>query len=336
MTTTFIRGYMEDDYLTEEYMSGEAMESTGFQVEMFFQHKTGMQVTMLQREDTGFQCTLVIYNNIQLRILMDFPSRGTEDLLGDNWTASSEHGAEDFDVKNLNTDIVEQYYRTADGDPDTTLTCDTGLVQGVAVDTIAILNHNLTTSAQVQVQGSKDGTFGPPDITFNMTVTRLNMFYIAPELPTLDGQNRYWRFIIVDSENPDDFIRIGTIVFGASRIFSLKECYVQPMKRKRNHYADKLKTEGYTAITNDKTLKRKLTLAFESLNRKLQNYRILDELFDTARTSLKCLIIPTPRFPERHTVFAKLTDLPEESIECNDDDGEEELITLDCEWDEAE
>ena len=338
-------GYLEGAYLTGEYMTGHFAAPIGMQANMFSKAPLGMQATMVHQKMLGMQATMVIYNDRNLRILMDFASRGTPDLLGLNWTASSiVAGAPDWGVKNLNTDIVEQYYRSEDAVTTITLTCDTGVPQGVPINTIALLGHNLTSSAIVQVQGSQDGTFSPPDITFNMQTTVQDMYYVAPTLPGANGQNRYWRFIIQDADNPDTFIRIGCLIFGAALIFTVKDTYIQPLKFGYRHFKDAMETEGFTTVSNDRALKKLLSLNFQALNRRNNNYRILERVMTEARTSLKCLIMPLPRFPTRHTVFAKLVELPQDiNIIANEILGSDnnptdvvELIDLGLAWDESE
>jgi hypothetical protein len=85
---------------------------------------------------------------------------------------------------------------------------------------------------------------------------------------------------------------------------------------------------------NDRALKRSLGLVFEKLNRKYSNFKILDDLMTVARTSLKCVIIPTPSYPSRYAVYAKLTALPEDfSVESIDE--ENEFIDIELSWDES-
>jgi hypothetical protein len=293
----------------------------------------GMQVQQVIADKYGMQSTMVIYNVTQLRLMCEFPSRGTAGLLGNNWVASST-AAGDYLPKNINTDIVEQVWRSGAGTASfSTLTCDTGIVQGVPIDTIAILGHNLTKSALVQVQGSNDNFATPANIVFNMTAETENMYYISPTFPTLAGQNRYWRFIFQDVTNPDGFIEVGTLLFGTSDIFSVAECFRNPVVNGYRHFKDELRTEGFTNVSNDRALKRFLRLSFEKLNFFKGNYRMLDDMFKFARTSLKCLVIPTPQYPSRFAVFAKLTAMPE--VTHTDIDAQTGYIDIDLEWDES-
>ncbi len=293
----------------------------------------GMQVQQVIADKYGMQSTMVIYNVTQLRLMCEFPSRGTAGLGGNNWVASSTM-AGDYLPKNVNTDIVEQVWRSNTGTAAfSTLTCDTGIPQGVPIDTIAILGHNLTKSALVQVQGSNDNFATPANIVFNMTAETENMYYISPTFPTLAGQNRYWRFIFQDVTNPDGFIEVGTIVFGTSDIFSVADCFRNPVVNGYRHFKDELRTEGFTNVSNDRALKRYLRLSFEKLNYFKGNYRMLDDMLKFARTSLKCLVIPTPQYPSRFAVFAKLTAMPE--VTHTDIDAQTGYIDIDLEWDES-
>jgi len=297
------------------------------------QKSSGLQTTMIRKLMSGFQTRMIVYNTTQLRIMWQFPSRGTPAQKGLNWTASSV-ATGDFSPNNLNTDIVEQVYRSAKGSHGyLELICDTGIPQGVAFDTLAILNHNLTSSAMVQVQGANEPTFSPPRFLFNMKTEAQNMFYIAPSFPTSLGQNRYWKFIFQNYTNPDEYIQIGTIIFGMSEIFSIKESFENPVIVGFKHFKDEIQTEGFTRVTNDRTLKKFIKLSFKNLNFYNGNYRILEEMIRFARTSLKCLVIPTPEAASRFAVFGKVSNLPE--ISTNYVDRLEEYVTLELEWDES-
>jgi len=63
------------------------------------------------------------------------------------------------------------------------------------------------------------------------------------------------------------------------------------------------------------------------------NYQNMLNVFDDARTVLKCLWIPTPEIPKRFMVFGKLTKIPEEThnVKSNDKD----YINFTIEVDEA-
>ena len=271
-------------------------------------HDIATQVNRVKAVIKGTQVLFALYNTYNLRILCDFQSRGVSGL---NWTSNTT-AAGYFSIYNVNTDIVEQVWRSATGiKTGIVLTCDTQISQGVFLDTLGILNHNLTRSATVTLQGSNDPGFGTIPFNENLEVIdEPNLYYIAPTLPTTSY--RYWRFIINDSTNTNSSIQIGTIVFGSSIIFQ-GECFVDQVNRGTKHFSDKVVTEGFTNVSNDRALKYSTQLEFRFLNFNKGNYRNIRSVFRTARTSLKCLWIPTPRFPERFAVFGKLNQIPVES-----------------------
>lgn len=348
-------GYLEDSYLAAQYCA-----FLGAQVsqQIFTQDELGVQAQMQIVDQTrrlgvqaqmqivdftkslsmetlqirvtrlGLEVEHVLYNIKRLRIMCEFPSRGD----GTNWTATNQASG-DFGPDNVNTDVIEQVFRSSG--VSVTLTCDTGLAQGTPIDTIAILGHNLTRSATIQVQGSQDGTFSPPDVTFDFTeVTPDRAFYIAPTAPTAAAQqNRYWRFVINDTPNPDGYIEIGVIVFGEANVFSFGENYNNRLRQGFTHFKDTLPSEGFTTTSNDRALRKYLKIDFEELNYRFGNFSIIDEMVNYARTSLKCLVIPTPEYPERFAVFGKLNTLPE--YVHNSIDEENEYVSFTLEWDEA-
>ena len=265
----------------------------------------GVQVARVRGVSLGVQATLVIYNTTNLRILSSFPSRGN----GSSWTASSTQPG-DFSANNLNTDIVEQQWRSALGQiVSQTLDCDTAVSQ-VFIDTFAMLNHNLTTSAVVTLQGSAFADQHVVGVSINIPVTKTNIIYVAPYLP-MTGY-RYWRLIINDPTNTvANQLAIGTIVFGASKIFQ-GDNITDNVKMTKVHFADKVATEGYTDVMNDRALKRAVEMNFVNLRYANGNYQALEEVMDLARTSLKCLWIPDPKVPTRFGVFAKMAEMPEE------------------------
>ncbi len=270
-------------------------------------HTVHGQIDRIHASTVHGQIRFLLYNTYNLRILKDFPSRG---ISGTNWTANSTM-AGDFSVLNVNTDIVEQVWRSDVGvKTGLQLSCDTEITQGVFLDTLALLNHNMTTSASVVLQGSNDGGFSIIGFTETLEVAdEPNLYYIAPTLPT--DSFRYWRLLISDGTNTADYIQIGTIVFGAAIIFQ-GETMVDSVRRKTVHFSDKIKTEGFTAISNDRALKFAVGLEFRNLKYNKDNYNSIRSVFLMARTSLKCLWIPTPDMANRFAVFGKLTQIPDE------------------------
>lgn len=270
-------------------------------------HHVHSQILRLQSRSVHMQIACVLYNVTNLRILMDFPSRGVS---GTNWNSNSTM-AGDFDILNVNTDIVEQVWRSDTGTVSgIILTCDSEVPQGIFVDTLAFLNHTMTSSASVVWQAANDAGFASVLFTEVFEMTTSNFYYIAPTLPLVGY--RYHRFLISDPTNSNDHIEIGTIVFGSAIIFQ-GENIVDHITKNTKHFADKVATEAFSNVSNDRAIKFAVGLELKNLDFNRGNYRSIRSVFDFARTSLKCLWIPTPQYAARFATFAKLAAIPDES-----------------------
>lgn len=370
-------GYLEGDYLSDAYLTGLMCAHMGMQAEfklgvedpqgmqsqfvindddkiamqsLFIidaAEPMGMQVEMINNTPFGMQALFALYNTTNLRILCDFPSRGAETgaglnawgnaiASGLNWNANSTEPG-DFEEFRLNTDVVEEYWRSATGTKTgINLDCDTEIAQGVFLDTLAILGHNMTTSASLTIIGSNDPTFSSIGITIVPIVQEENIYWVSPELPTAGF--RYWRFQISDPTNPEAFIKIGTILFGASQIFQ-GECFVDEVEFELKDFADTVNTAGHTNVANSRAIKRNLILNFRSLKFNRANFRTLRGLFQESRTVLKCLWIPTPsvnnvEYLSRFAVFAKLVKIPREVHNVKGPDSD--FVSLTIELDESQ
>ena len=268
----------------------------------------GIQFQSVKENAKAIQFRSALYNTTNLRILMDFPSRGTT---GTNWTSTStaSSSTNSFSANNVNTDIVEQYWRSVTGVLSATLSCDTELPQGVYLDTLAILNHNLSGSATIILQGSNDPSFATIPVNVTLDYESTNMYYIAPTLPL--NPYRYWRLNVSDPGSADNFLRIGTIVFGSAIIFS-QESFVDRVRFGQKQFVDKVYTEGFTNVSNDRGKKKYLNLEFKNLSYGRINFQNMRDLFDYAGITLKCLYIPVPQQASRFAVFGKLADIPAE------------------------
>ena len=186
-----LQGMQVEGLIVENNFTGMQVEAfiiddtddkfTGMQVNIriFDETRIGMQVDRNRVAPTGFQATMVLYNTTQLRILCAFPSRGTVALAGNNWTSPQGVEVGDFSLNNLNTDVLEQRTQSPSGVKALwEIRCDTGL-SNTFVDTIAILEHNLTISATITFQGSDDPAFGAITISEVLTTEVDNMYFIA-------------------------------------------------------------------------------------------------------------------------------------------------------------
>lgn len=363
-------GYLEDSYLAEKMCAFQGMQvkmfvdspaddhfqgmqvdlkvdvdkKQGMQVSMAVLQEvlTGIQVNMIKTFKLGSQANFVIYNDTQLRFLCTFPSRGTvaeyngvPSTDNANWTTPQAMASGDLGkLKNLNSDTLEERIQSQDGvTASFELRSDAG-VSNVFTDTIGIMEHNLTTSATVTFQGSDSPTFASVKFSTVLPVKKPNLIWVSPELPTLAA--KYHRFLISDSTNPDNNIKIGAIIFGSADIFTLKECFSNPIRFGKTHFKDSIETEGFTNNSNDRATRKRLSLNFEKLNFVGGNYELLQDMMDLAKTDLKCLVIPLPQTPTRLSVFAKLTELPDEDHNADTADVDNHFVDIDLSWDESE
>lgn len=291
----------------QQQITTQKTKAIQFQGKIIKDGPRGLQFNSVYEKIVALQFRAVLYNTTNLRVLMDFPSRGTT---GQNWTSTNTapSSSNSFSPYNLNTDIVEQYFRTEFGVNSVTLTCDTELAQGVYNDTVGILNHNLSGSASIQMEASNDNFNTIPFVT-SIRVEPINSYYIAPTLPLTSY--RYWRFIISDPGSVDNFIRVGTIVFGSAIIFT-NESFVDRVRYGKQQFVDKVYTEGFTNVSNDRGKKAFLELEFRNITYGRKNYNNLTEIFSYAGIVLKSLWIPVPLQASRFALFGKLDQLPQE------------------------
>jgi len=275
----------------------------------------------------GVEFRVNLYNTTQLRVVCDILSRGAKTgagnnawgnaiATGQNWQTNSQDPAADFTIQNLNTDTTEQVYRSQIGTiTGVNIDLDSETTPGMFTDTLAILNHNLTTGASIVLIASDNSSFTPIGKTINITPRTDNIYHIEPDLPL--SAFRYWRFQLDDPNNTDGYLEIGTMIMGEAVIMTTEECMIDRLRKRTVHFTDSVKTEGFTSVKNNRVLKNRISIRFESLRFDKGNFQNLDSIFKTARTSQKCLWIPTPSIldpsiTERFAVWGKLPEIPSE------------------------
>lgn len=311
-------GYLEDDYLEDAYLIPGRCGHMG------------LQFQSVRVNGYGLQFLSVLYNVTNLRVLCNFPSRGD----GTNWSTNSQAPG-DFDVNNVNTDIEEEVWRSNGDVSGVHLDCDTGVPQGVFLDTLALRNHNFTTSADVHLIGSNTADFSVVGTDITLQEAANNLYYVAKDFPVTGY--RYWKISIDDPTNTSGFLQVGVIVFGTAVIFQ-GENFVDQIEYQPKDFADGVRTMAFTNVFNSRALKNILALDFRSLSSELSNFKKLRDLFVTYRTTYKCLWIPTPdpddqEYTGRFAVFGKITAIPRETH--NNKGKKSNFVTLAVEVDES-
>jgi len=281
-----------------------------------------------------FNCQVLfaIYNVNRPRVLMDFPSRGVG---GTNWTATSTQPG-DFSILNINNDIEEFYWRSATGFTGVTITCDTEIPQGIFMDTFFLGGTNITSSAVVTLEASNDAGFSPVEQTINLESGKDRIYWVSPTLPT--SSYRYWRIIVSDPTNPDGYIKVGTIVFGAAEILTTT-CNTQDIIVAPKEFKNTIRTEGFTSVGNSRSLKRSIRLNFRKIRYESGDFEKLDDIVNFARTTLKCVWIPdasTQSLIHRFASFGKIKNIPQQTHEVLGKSEAMDHIDMTFEIDEAE
>lgn len=120
-------------------------------------------------------------------------------------TASSEDIL--YPVENLDSPRLAKEYRTEDASAQT-IVVDLGAAQDV--DTIAIISHNISASADTVIEANASDAWGSPSFTTSLT---WQSGMILKYLSSAESY-RYWRFSVDDGTNADGYVSIGKLWLG--------------------------------------------------------------------------------------------------------------------------
>lgn len=304
--TIINNNYNTEPYCIYPYCSPQALGNLGTEV---FWQKPGRYIC-------GVQVVHAIYNITNLRILWEIASDGDQ---FNNYLASSQ-ASSDKGITNVKSDIIEQYWQSTAAVGEY-IQFDAGSGKTISLDTFALIAHNLTSSAIVNIYGQGSGASPVPaswiGVPLYATMTmpsdpdENNLIWIAPTLPKVTY--RHWRVTIQDPSNPLGALRIGRVVGGSSLIFTGENC-LDSMGFHKENYKDEFKLNGFSNIANNRALKKTLNLEFRNLDRIAElNYRRINRYVNYCRDTLKALVIPDPQVPYQFSVYSKLSKMPQES-----------------------
>lgn len=307
--------YAQTPYGKFPYVEPLALDSLGTEISM-----VGKISRLL-----GIEVEHTRYNIGLLRILWEIASDG---ITNSNYSASS-NASVDKNVINLKSDITEQYWQST-GKSSEWFVFDVGEDQTLAIDTLAFIDTNFTTSAIIKLQGSGAGNSAlpadwglvpyiqigdsgaiDPDALVNPTdANEKNRIWVSPTLPT--KAYRYFKVSISDTTNKDGVLRIGRFVAGKSLIFTTENC-LDVIQFKKENYKDEFKINGFTSVSNNRAIKKKMDITFKNLNRiQYVNYKRLMTYVSYCRDTLKALVFIDPSDTYQFTVFSKLRQMPDE------------------------
>jgi hypothetical protein len=166
-----------------------------------------------------------------------------------------------FDKKNLTTSPLREVWRSTtsiSGYQDIVFQAND---PSVVIDTFAILNHNLSSTAVVQVQGSLTSSFTAPAFTLAFTWSEKHMVL----LNDIGTAYNYYRVRILDPSNPCGFLEIGRIIAGRSFTFTNNEDITDSISIATQDLASKTKTEGFFRAFNQRVKVDTLSISFSKL-----------------------------------------------------------------------
>jgi hypothetical protein len=185
-----------------------------------------------------------------------------------------------------------------------------------APDCFAILNHNFSNLAVIQLQGSMTADFSAPAFTIPFVWTKQNLVL----LQNVGIAYNYYRFRVLDPTNACGYLEIGRIIAGQSFTFTNNEDISDSIQSQKQDLAYKTKTEGYFRAFNERVKVDKLTLQFPQLTTiagQNSNYLGLLDLMETVGETYPFLTIVDPADLNFKLVWGVIETLPSISYGVN-------------------
>lgn len=231
---------------------------------------------------------------------------------------------------NLKTDIVEQVFSFRASSPayvifNAAVTPDPIRIKyrTVSIDTIALINTNLTHNAIVRLRLGYAAHEIIPTATHSFVARRI----IDINTARPNGESNVIKCLalptepyaglmleIFDPSNPEEYVYVGRFLAGLSLQLTNDESYEDRIRYTEQVFADTAEISGYNRIANYKTTKRRLELDFANINIHRNNFRDLLRFVRYVKTTKKALIIPDWRNPYMFSVYAKLAEMPEYTV----------------------
>jgi len=298
-----------------------------------------------------------MYNTNNLRILWEI---GTDGLQYNNIITSTSGISADYGVLNIKSDLLEAKYRVAE--KNIFIQIDVGRVddgttprtKSIAIDTLGLLSTNLTLDASIQVYGYGDAYSSTPLATTIQSQGTLIISKSKRDLCTNDEyqndlvyvsddedtrQFRHFLILIHDLNNLNSYLEIGRLIGGQSTILEENNLlngasnFNEQFNFEEVVYSDTVNLNGYSTIANERAVRRKVSLEFSNLNIISSNYRALKRMWGYCKDNKKMLVIPAPTIATYFHCYAKLANIPKQTINYVDNNNIFSNFTL--EFDEA-
>lgn len=138
---------------------------------------------------------------VRLKYVLTNLVDGATLTVGGNWTEDSS-----FPKTNLYNERMSQrggFITAKDGN----IVIDLGSAQQIRC--CALMNHNLTSTAIVTIEGHTADSWSDPDVSRSFTYAENDMLKEIPR-----SSKRYWRLVVDDSDRSANDIKIGELILG--------------------------------------------------------------------------------------------------------------------------
>jgi hypothetical protein len=221
----------------------------------------------------------------------------------------------DFNIANITTDALRNKWRSASA-----LTKQEIIIKAEKkseIDCFAILGHNFTPEALIQVQANISNNFLAPPVTITAAWGENNI--VIPN--SFGGQYQYYKISILDPANPCGFVEIGRVIGGKLLQLTHDEDITDSYKIGYKDLSESMKTQGYFRASNENIVQRTFDASFSKLHTQIgsnDNFMKLRKFFHTVKTIQPFLTILEIENPYKFNMWGQLTDIPNESFGVND------------------
>lgn len=248
-------------------------------------------------------------NTTGIRFLYLF-SLGQYDLSnpGSNIISVTDTATGDFDKSHLTTNPLREVWRSADVSGWKEIVIQANDLTN-PLDTFAILNHNFTPDAIVQLLASPSLSFAGAPINVTLTWNEKHMVY----LNDLGSAYRYFKLRVLDTTNTCGFIEIGKIIGGKSLTVTNNEDITDDVTITPTDMAYQMDTEGFFRASNERVKVDSLAVKFSSLKTYAPddgNYKALKSFLYYVGKTIPFLTILDPEEPGFQIQWGLLDSMP--------------------------
>lgn len=234
---------------------------------------------------------------------------------GNNIISVTSTASGDFSPTNLTTTPLREVWRSA-----TVATTQEIIIEAndpsIVIDTFAILNHNFTDLAVVNLQANTSNNFTSPPVSMNLQWNEKHMLMVN----SLGAAYQYFRIRITDPTNPCGYLSIGRIVAGAAFTMTDNEDITDDIKYARDDLAYRMKTEGFSRASNERVKVRNLSISFRKLRTltgENDNFNNLNDLFENVGEVYPFLTIADLDDPYFIVLWGQIDNLPTDDYDIN-------------------